>query len=142
MEDRSHPARVAACQVIVDRHQVGTLLLQTGQVQRQRGCQGFTFTGAQLGDCPSLQDNAADHLDVVVPHSDRAPGGLPHGSEGLRHEIFERFAALQPFLELAGGVPQGCITQLAVLRLEVVDPPQEWSIALDLAAVSVLVEEG
>jgi hypothetical protein len=43
----------------------------TGQgveIGRQRGHQGFAFTGFHLGDLPAVQHHAADDLNIIVAH--------------------------------------------------------------------------
>ena len=64
VEDRRHPARITAGQVIVDRDQVHALAGQGIQVHRQGRHQGLAFTGAHLSDLALVQHRAADQLDI------------------------------------------------------------------------------
>jgi len=68
----THPLRVALGEVVVDRDDVNALLGDRVEVRGQRRDQGLALAGAHLGDLAAMQDDAADQLDVVVTHPERA----------------------------------------------------------------------
>ena len=79
----AHPLRVATCEVIVDRHDMDPLALETVQVAGERGDQRLALAGFHLGDFALVEHDAADELDVVVPHSKNALACLAgHGIRG------------------------------------------------------------
>ena len=140
VKNRSHPAGVAACQVIVDGHQVGAFALQGVQVQRQGRHQGLAFAGAHLGNCAARQDNPADDLHIVRAQADRAPGGFPHRGKCLRQELVQAGPFLQALSELLRAQAQVGIGQLVILSLQRVDPGEDGRILGYLAAVGIAVE--
>ncbi len=119
--DGAHPLHVAAGQVVVDRDDVDALAGQGVQIGGQRGHQGFAFAGDHFGDVAGVQDHAADHLDVVMPHVQIAPAGLAAGGKRLGQQVVERFAGGQPLAELDGLLPQFVVGQGLELWLQGVD---------------------
>jgi hypothetical protein len=57
---------------------------------RERRRQRLALAGLHLGDRPVVQDHAADHLDVEVPHVHAAAADLPDEREGLGQELLQR----------------------------------------------------
>ena len=103
--DAAHPLRVAAGQVVVDRDDVDALALERVQIGRQRRDERLAFAGLHLGDLAAVQDDAADELDVEVPHVQHAAAGLAHDGEGFREQVVERRSAVapaEPLPELGG----------------------------------------
>ena len=79
----AHPLRVAAGQVVVDRHHVHASAREGVKVCGQRGHQGFPLTGFHFCNPALVQDHAADELDVEMAHVQRAFCRLPHHGKGL-----------------------------------------------------------
>ncbi len=61
------------------------LALDGIEIGRERGDQRLAFAGAHLGDLAAVEHDAADHLDIEMPHPEHAHRGLAHGGEGFRH---------------------------------------------------------
>ena len=100
--DPAHPFRVALGQIIVDRDHVHALPRERVQVNRQRRDQRLAFAGLHFGDLAAVQDDAADQLDIEVPHVEDAAAGFAHGGEGGDQKIVERRALRDLLLELDG----------------------------------------
>ena len=62
-----------------------------------------------------MQDNAAQHLDIVWAQAQHPVRGFPHGGKGFRQDIVLRFPLLQPGFELLRFCPQLGIGQLPVI---------------------------
>ena len=99
--DRTHPFRVTAGQVIVDRYDMDAPACQCVQIGGKRGNQSFTFTGTHLGDPALMEDDTANDLHSVVLHVQHAPCGLPHRSIGLGKQVIQRLPGCQAFLILS-----------------------------------------
>ena len=127
--ERAHPFHVAAGQVVVHRDDVNALAFERVEIRRQRGDERLAFAGDHFGDVAVVQDHAADHLHVVMPHADEAAAALAADGEGLDQDVVERFARLQPSAELDGLLPQLLIGHRLILRFQRVD-------RVDLAAVT------
>ena len=100
--DAAHPLRVAAGQVVVDRDDVDALALERVEIGRQRRDERLAFAGLHLGDLAAVEDDAADELDVEVPHVQHAAAGLAHDGERFRDQVVERRSAGEPLPELGG----------------------------------------
>ena len=100
--DRAHPDRVAACEVVVDGNEVRALAGERVEHDRRDLSERLSFTGLHLGDSALVQDDAADELDVVLPHSEGALADLADDREDLGENLLERLAVLDPRLELLG----------------------------------------
>ena len=70
---------------------------------------------------PLVQDHAADHLHVVMPHAEEPPAAFAADGERLDQDVVERFAGLQALAELDGLLAQLLIGHRLVLRLQRVD---------------------
>jgi Cu/Zn superoxide dismutase len=77
---RTHPLRVAACEVVIDRDEVGTAAGERVQIQRHRGHEGLPLTGGHLGDLALVEDDGTDQLNIVRHH---VPGHLQAGDDDL-----------------------------------------------------------
>ena len=82
--DRPHPLGVTLREIFVDGDDVYALSGQRIQVGRQSRHQSLAFTGAHLGDAPSMQRHATDQLHIEVPHAEHASGGLADDGKGFR----------------------------------------------------------
>ena len=147
--DRSHPARVAPGQVVVDRDDVHALAGQGVEIGRERRHQGLALAGAHLGDLAVVQHHAADELHVEVAHAEGAARRLAHHGEGLGQELVEGLAFLEPLAELAGLGPQSLVGERPNLALERVDALDHLAVAPEQPLVAAaedlpddLVEHG
>ena len=95
-EEPSHPLAVALGQIVVHRDDVDALPLEGVQVGRQGRHQGLALAGLHLGDRPPVEGDAADELDVEVPHVEDAAPGLAHDGEGLGKEVVEGASPASP----------------------------------------------
>ena len=59
---------------------------ETIEVSGQGGDKGFTFAGHHFCDATLVEDNAADHLDIVVAHFFGAFGGFADCGKCLGQE--------------------------------------------------------
>ena len=82
--ERAHPVRVAACEVVIDRHDVDAEAGKGVQVDGQCGDEGFAFAGLHLGDHAAVECDATDELDIEVDHfpKDRV---VVDGDRGAAH---------------------------------------------------------
>ena len=92
-ERRRHPVRVAADEIIVDRHHVAVHPLQHTQKARERSDKRLAFTGGHLGDPAFVQDQAADQLHIEATRAKRRaavgkdpPDAVIH-RDGNRHGL-------------------------------------------------------
>ena len=97
------------------------LAFQGVEIGRQRGDQGLAFAGDHFGDVAAVQDDAADHLHVVMPHAQDAAAGLAADGERLDQQVVERLAGGQPLAELGRLLAQLGVGHRLVLRLQGVD---------------------
>ena len=67
----THPFRVAAREIVVDRDQMHAAPGEGIEIKRQRRHERFAFTGCHLGDPAAMQNNAAQQLHVEVHHVPR-----------------------------------------------------------------------
>ena len=65
-----------------------------------------------------MEHDAAHQLHGVGAHAQHAVSGLPHGGEGLRQNVVQRFAVGQTLLELRGLGLQLGIRQLFIVLLQ------------------------
>ncbi len=90
--ERAHPVRVAAGEVVVDRHDVDAEAGEGVHVDRQCGDEGFAFAGLHLGDHAAVECDATDELDIEVDHfpKDRVvvdgDRGAAHPACGVFHD--------------------------------------------------------
>ena len=114
----AHPLAVALGQIVVDGDDMDALAGQGVQIGRQRGHQRLALTGLHLGDAPLMEHDTAHQLHGIGAHAQHAVGGLPHGGEGLRQDVVQRFAVGQTLLELRGLGLQLGIRQLFIVLLQ------------------------
>ena len=88
--DPPHPLRVAAGEVVVDGDDVDALAGEGVEIRRQGRDQRLAFAGLHLGDLAAVQDDAADQLDVEVPHVERAAARLADHGERFGQQVVER----------------------------------------------------
>ena len=119
--EASHPLRVAAGEVVVDRDDVNALAFERVQIGGQRRDERLAFAGLHLGDRPVVQDHAADQLDVEVPHVEHAAAGFADDGKGLDEEIVERGAVGDALAELDGLRPELFVGEGLDAGLERVD---------------------
>ena len=87
--DLAHPFGVAFGEVVVDGDDVDAVAGECVEVAGKRGDEGFAFAGLHLGDLSGVEDDAADHLDVEVPHLHGALAGLADDGEGFGEDGVE-----------------------------------------------------
>ena len=87
----------------------------------ERGDQRLAFAGLHLRDLALVQDDAADQLHVVVPHSEGALGGGAGQGERLEEDVVEALTVLDLLLELTDAASNAVVVELLDVRLEVVD---------------------
>ena len=119
--DRQHPFAVAAGEVVVDGDDVDALAFQRVEVGRQRGDERLAFAGDHFGDVAAVQDDAADHLHVEVPHVLGAVGGLAAGGERFGQQIVERLAVGESLAKLRRQRLQFGVAQGLHCRFQLVD---------------------
>ena len=89
--DGTHPHRVPAGQVVVDRDHVNALSAEGVHVHREGGDQRLALSGFHLGDLPLVQHDTAGELDVVVPLANIAPRRFPNRREGFGKQVIQGF---------------------------------------------------
>ena len=112
----AHPFRVAAGEVIVDRHEVRAATGEGIEIERQSGDEGLAFAGRHFRDAAAVEDDAADELHIEVHHVPRhrliadgeglvalgqAAGGVFHHGKRFRQNL------LQPAGERVGILDRG-----------------------------------
>ena len=97
--DAPHPFGIAARQIVVHRDDVDAGAWQCVEVGRQRRHQCLALSGAHFGNLAAMQDDAADHLDVIVTLAKHALGGLAHGRERFRQQFVEFGTFVEPLAE-------------------------------------------
>src|SRR5208283_774713 len=90
--DLAHPFCVAASEIVVDGDDVNTLAGERIQINCRRGDERLALAGAHFGDCPFMENQAADQLNVEMPLLERAFRGLPYGGKGGRDEVIQLLA--------------------------------------------------
>ena len=96
----SHPLRIAAGKVVVDRNYMHAFAGKRIQHHRQSGHQSFTFPGFHFGNFSRMQNSAANQLHIEVAHSQGAHRSLAHQSKHLRHQRVQAFSLCRLFLQL------------------------------------------
>ena len=91
-EDPAHPLAVALGQVVVDGDDVDALAGERVQVGGQGGHERLALARLHLRDGAAVEGEAADELDVEVPHVQHAAARLAHDREGLGQEVVEGLA--------------------------------------------------
>ena len=109
--DLAHPPRVAAGEIVIDRHHMHAFGGQRIEIDRQGRHQRLAFAGLHLRDAALMEDHAADQLDIEMALSEGTFGGLADGGKGGRQEVLERAAIGQLFAEFHGSSLEGVIRQ-------------------------------
>ncbi len=120
--DRLHPGRIAARQVVVDRHHVNAPGRQRVEINGQRRDQGLAFAGLHFGDLALVQHHAADHLGVKMAHAQRSNRGFANHRERLWQKVIKSFTVFQALAEFNRLRLELVIIELLGLCLELVDP--------------------
>ena len=129
-----HPLRVAAGQVVVDRHQAHILSGERVEVERQRCHQRFALAGLHFGDLALMQHDAADKLHVKRHHVPRQrvpahfargaaqpPAGIFHCGKRLAQQIVQRLPLCHALLKSGGLGFELIVRQRLVRFLQFVD---------------------
>ena len=119
VEDRAHPLRVAAGEVVVDGDDVDAAAGERVEDGGQRRDEGLALAGPHLGDLALVEDDAADELDVEVAHPERPLHRLAGHREDLGEDLVERL--LEPVvLALAARLRQlAAALEVGVMELVV-----------------------
>src|SRR4051794_31516047 len=88
----AHPLGVAPRQVIVHGDDVDAFAFECVQITGERRDQCFSFAGLHFGDTAAMQYDAANELNVEMPHVQIAPASLAADREGFDEKIVERSA--------------------------------------------------
>src|SRR5581483_1834459 len=119
--DLAHPRRVAAGEVIIDRHDMDALAGERVQIDRERRHQRLAFAGLHLGDVALVQHHAADQLHVEMALAEGALGRLAHRGEGRNQDVVERLTLRELFAELLGAGLQRFVGESSDFRLQRID---------------------
>ncbi len=138
--DRTHPVRVALCQVFVHGDDVHAVARERVEVRGERRHQRLAFAGAHLGDAALVQCESADELHVEVAHLERAARGLADHRETFRCEVCERRPFGQPFAEFDGLGRERLVAQSLQFGLEGQRLAHRHFIAFDDAIVATAKE--
>jgi hypothetical protein len=130
--DRAHPLRVAAGQVVVDRHEVHALAGQRVEADGEGRGQRLALAGLHLGDVAAVQHHAADELHVEVAHAHGAPAGLADDRERLVQQVVERLAVLGALAQRGDALPELVVALELELGLVGVDARDALLVQLEL----------
>src|SRR5205807_2838644 len=89
----SHPFGIALGQVIVDSDHMHAVSGERVQVNGKGGDQGLAFTGLHFSNIATMQDDAADKLDIEVAHVEHAPASLTRNRKSFRKNLFQNLLA-------------------------------------------------
>ena len=89
-EDRTHPARVATGEVVVDGHHVYAAATNSIDGGTKRPYERLPFTGAHLRDLSLMQHDGAKNLLVVWAHTSGAARCFTRSRENLWQLLVER----------------------------------------------------
>ena len=98
------------------------------------GDQRLAFTGFHFGDLAAVQHNAADHLNVEMPHVEDTAAGFAHYRESFGKNVVERGAPGKLFFKINGFCGEIDIGELLDRGFEIIDfrdqGPQRFNLAL------------
>ena len=97
--DSPHPFGISSGQVIIDRHQVGSLAGKGIEIHGQGGDERLPLTGSHLCDLPLMEDQSTHQLDIVVSHVEDSAACLSDRGEGGNHDRFQGGAIRHPFFQ-------------------------------------------
>ena len=119
--DLAHPLGVAAGEVVVHRDDVDALALERVQVGGQRRDERLALARLHFRDPALVQHDAANELDVEMPHVQGAASGLANDRERFRQDVVERGAVGHALAQLRRLLAQHQVAQGLDGRLERVD---------------------
>ena len=82
--EHAHPLCIALGEVVVHGDEVNAFPFERVQIHRQCGHQGFPFAGLHFSDAASMENDAADQLNIEMAHVQLAAGHFTADREGLR----------------------------------------------------------
>ena len=133
--EAAHPLRVAAGQVVVDRHDMDAGAREAVQIHRQSGGEGLAFAGFHFRNLAAMEYDAANQLHVEMAHFQNSSAGFAHRREGFDEQVVERRSSGQLVAEFLGLGGEFRVAQRAHGGLEIVDQRHQRLDALDLALV-------
>ena len=136
----AHPLAVAAGEIVVDRDHVDALARERVEVDRRRRDERLALAGTHLGDAPLVEADAADQLDVKMPHAEHAARAFAHDCERLWEDLLHRRPLCELLTELPRTARQLVIREVHHRRLERVDLLHDAAVARDLLVVVVAEE--
>ena len=114
---------------------MNALAFQGVEVRGKRCHERLAFAGFHFRDLPAVQHDAADELDVEVPHCEHATPRLAHHRKGFGQEIVGRFAVREALAELRRLSAELLVGELFDLRFFGVDGGDEWTQSLQVTLV-------
>src|SRR6266446_2788553 len=135
--DGSHPPRVTARKVVVDRDEVDALARERVEIEREAGDQSLAFASLHLRDLSLVEDDAAHQLLVEVAKADRAPACLAAERKRLDQQLVEVVPLARLLAEPIGAYAQGAGVELLELWLESIDRLGHRKVAFDLSLVRI-----
>jgi hypothetical protein len=138
--DRAHPVGIALREILVHRDDVDALAGERVEIRGQRGHQRLALAGAHLGDAAVVECQAADELDVEVPHLERAAGRFTDDREGLGREVGGLGAVRDALAEFVRLGAQGIIAQRLEGGLERSRLAHRGLVAFDDAVIAAAEE--
>ena len=84
--NRRHPIGIAFRKVVVNRDYMHTVTRERIEISWQSCHKGFAFTGAHFGNAAFVQGDAANQLNIIMPHALGAFRCFPNCCEGLRQQ--------------------------------------------------------
>ena len=137
VEERTHPACVAAGEVVVDSDKVRAFAFECIQVEWQAGDERLAFAGLHLGDLSVVEDDPAHQLDVEMPQADCPASRLSDQREALDQEVVEVLPRLGPLAELVRAGAQRGVVEGLQLGLQLADLAGDLEVLPDLPLIRV-----
>ena len=142
-EDRTHPARVATGEVVVDGHHVYAAATNSVNGGTERPYERLSFTRAHLRDLSLMQHDGAKNLLVVRAHTSGAARCFTRSRENLRQLFVERRFERITFERAQHGRDRvnACTNLVVGCRLHLVgarvDGVENWLESTELAVVRI-----
>ena len=133
--DPAHPFGVARRQIVVDGDDMDAFALEGVEIDGERRHQRLALAGAHLGDLAAMEDDPADHLDVVVTLTERPLRRFANRRERLGEEVVERLPCGQPGAERRRLRRQRVVGHRRDRRFVTVDAGDERAERADIALV-------
>ena len=105
------------------------------EIDGRRGDQRLALAGAHFGDPALVEDDTADQLNVEMPQTKRAFGGLADGGEGLREDVVQLCAVGDLLAEILRPLSQGVVGKGLRDGFQRVDPLDNSLVGPDLPVV-------